>query len=140
MNKLILFPFLAALIGCALGQGKGTFDPEFHWPLNWFDCTSGACLPVVGQLVIDANWRWTHKNNDFNNCYTGNTWDTSACPDGPTCAANCQIDGITQEKWTKTYGIDNGNDQQKIRFQFVTQDTYGTTIGGRIYLMEDKSK
>jgi len=30
------------------------------------------------------------------NCFDGNSWDNSLCPDPTTCIQNCALDGISQ--------------------------------------------
>lgn len=63
--------------------------------------------------------------------YTGNTWDTTLCPDGQTCAENCALDGADYEG---TYGITaSGN---ALTLKFVT----GTNVGSRVYLMASETE
>jgi len=58
-------------------------------------CTHGSgCTTQSKSVVLDANWRWTHKVNDYVNCYTGTSWDNSVCYDGDACARNCALDGV----------------------------------------------
>jgi len=86
------------------------------------------------SIVLDANWRWTHTTTGYTNCYTGNTWDKTLCPDPVTCATNCAIDGAD---YAGTYGITtNGN---SLNIQFVVKGQYATNIGSRLYLMADDS-
>jgi cellulose 1,4-beta-cellobiosidase len=83
---------------------------------------------------LDSNWRWTHKTGDSTNCYTGNKWDTSICPDPVTCAKNCAIDGADYQG---TYGIiAQGN---SLTLKFVTHGPYSTNIGSRVYLLQSDS-
>merc|ERR1711990_272497 len=63
----------------------------------------GQCQTQNGKVTIDANWRWTHKKGETTNCYTGNKWDASLCPDAKTCTQNCVIEGADSE-YTSTYG------------------------------------
>ena len=84
---------------------------------------------------MDANWRWTHKVNDYANCYSGTSWDTSSCPDGLSCAKNCALDGVDANSLKGTYGIEaTGND---LKFNLVTY-AYGKNVGGRMYMMADQ--
>ena len=76
--------------------------------------------------MLDANWRWTHSVGGYTNCYTGNEWDKTLCPDGATCAKNCAVDGAD---YAGTYGITSSGDA--LTLQFVT----GANIGSRTYLM-----
>jgi len=68
------------------------------------------------------------------NCYTGNKWDSSLCPDAKTCTENCVIEGADQE-YTNTYGVHASG--SKLQLDFVTQGPYSKNIGSRTYLMKD---
>ena len=69
------------------------------------------------------------------NCYTGNLWDPTFCPDADTCTANCAIEDLRDEEWAGTYGITaQGND--KFSLKFVTQGTYSTNVGSRVFLTD----
>jgi cellulose 1,4-beta-cellobiosidase len=84
--------------------------------------------------VLDSNWRWLHKIGDATNCFTGNTWDNSLCPDPQSCAKNCALDGAD---YSGTYGISaSGN---ALTLKFVTHGPYSTNIGSRVYLLADDS-
>ncbi|CAN9172669.1 unnamed protein product [Alternaria sp. RS040] len=101
--------------------------------MTWQSCTAkGSCTNKNGKIVIDANWRWLHKKEGYDNCYTGNEWDATACPDNKVCAANCAIDGAD---YSGTYGITAGSNSLKLKF--VTKGSYSTNIGSRTYLMKD---
>ncbi|KAJ5674316.1 uncharacterized protein N7477_004250 [Penicillium maclennaniae] len=124
----------SALLTAARAQQVGTQQAETHPSLTWSKCTSGgSCSTVTGQVVVDANWRWVHTVNGYTNCYTGNKWDTSICPDDVTCAAACAVDGANYEQ---TYGVTTSGDE--LRLNFVTTST-SKNIGSRLYLMEDES-
>ena len=47
--------------------------------------------PVATRVTLDANWRWVHARGDTTNCYDGNIWDSSFCPDPATCNSNCEM-------------------------------------------------
>jgi cellulose 1,4-beta-cellobiosidase len=80
--------------------------------------------------VLDANWRWLHSTSGYTNCYTGNSWDKTLCPDGATCAKNCALDGAD---YSGTYGITaSGN---ALTLKFVT----GSNVGSRVYLLDNDS-
>ncbi|KAL5122037.1 hypothetical protein ACEQ8H_000254 [Pleosporales sp. CAS-2024a] len=104
--------------------------------MSWQQCTAkGSCTTKSGKVVLDANWRWLHVSSGSTNCYTGNTWDTTACPDNKSCAANCAVDGAD---YTGTYGITaSGN---SLQLKFVTKGSYSTNIGSRTYLMDTDTK
>ncbi len=100
-RKAALVAFSLLAVACA--QQAGTQTAETHPPLTWETCTTGGtCTSNAGSVTLDANWRWVHTTTGYTNCYTGNTWDTSICPDGTTCAENCAVDGAD---YSDTYGI-----------------------------------
>ncbi|KAF7359709.1 Glucanase [Mycena venus] len=127
------FLLLAALLPVALSQLAGTNTAENHPALTWQKCTGTggtSCTTQSASIVLDANWRWLHQGtNGFTNCYTGNTWNTTACPDGKTCAANCALDGAD---YSGTYGISTSGNA--LTLKFVT-DSQQPNIGSRVYLM-----
>jgi cellulose 1,4-beta-cellobiosidase len=88
---------------------------------------------VSGQIVLDANWRWVH-NAQGQNCYTGNKWDATSCPDDKTCAQNCALDGA---QYQSTYGVSTSGNA--LHLNFVTQ-SQGKNIGTRLYLLESETK
>lgn len=105
---------ILALVSC---QQVGTNQPETHPPLMTYTCTkTGGCVPKSGSVVIDANWRWTHNVGGYQNCYTGNTWDETLCPDPVTCAKGCVLEGANYQS---TYGITTSG--STLRLNFVTQ-------------------
>nr|AAA19802.1 major cellobiohydrolase [Phanerodontia chrysosporium]AGJ81161.1 cellobiohydrolase [Phanerodontia chrysosporium]CAA82762.1 cellulase [Phanerodontia chrysosporium] len=111
------------------GQQAGTNTAENHPQLQSQQCTtSGGCKPLSTKVVLDSNWRWVHSTSGYTNCYTGNEWDTSLCPDGKTCAANCALDGAD---YSGTYGITSTG--TALTLKFVT----GSNVGSRVYLMAD---
>lgn len=83
------------------------------------------------SIVLDANWRWLHTTTGYTNCYTGNQWDKSLCPDGVTCAKNCALDGAD---YSGTYGITTSGDA--LTLKFVT----GSNVGSRVYLLASDTK
>ncbi|ODM23691.1 putative 1,4-beta-D-glucan cellobiohydrolase A [Aspergillus cristatus] len=126
-NRALLF---SALLAVASAQQAGTQKEENHPSLNWKKCTADGCTEQKGSVVLDANWRWVHSTDGYDNCYTGNSWDESLCPDDKTCAQNCAVDGADYEG---TYGISSDGDALTLTF---VQDS---NVGSRLYLMEDDS-
>lgn len=123
----------STLVAAARAQQVGTQQTETHPSLTWQTCTAaGSCTTNDGSVVIDSNWRWVHDVNSTTNCYTGNTWDATLCPDDVTCATNCALDGADYEA---TYGAVASGDS--LSLSFVTVGTYATNIGSRLYLMAD---
>ncbi|KAG6806378.1 hypothetical protein H0H92_011555, partial [Tricholoma furcatifolium] len=128
---LTVISFLAVVSA----QQIGTYTAETHPSLTWYQCTkSGGCTSTTGSVTLDANWRWTHEVGSTTNCYTGNTWDTSICPDGATCAANCALDGA---EYSSTYGVTTSGDA--LTLQFVTQSSQ-KNVGSRLYLMTSNTE
>ena len=126
-KALLAFSFLASVYG----QQVGTQQSENHPKLTSQHCTkSGGCTTAQTSVVLDANWRWLHTTSGFTNCYTGNKWDASLCPDPQTCAKNCALDGAD---YPGTYGITSSGDA--LTLKFVT----GSNVGSRVYLMQDDS-
>ena len=127
---------LASLSALALvnGQQVGTSTAETHPSLSVSKCTEGgACTASTQSIVLDANWRWVHNVGGYTNCYTGNTWDATLCPDAATCAKNCAVDGADYEG---TYGISTSGDA--VTLGFVTASSTGTNnVGSRVYLLEN---
>jgi cellulose 1,4-beta-cellobiosidase len=128
---LLAFSFIASVHA----QQVGTLTTETHPSLSWSKCTApGQCSNVAGSVVLDSNWRWLHSTSGSNNCYTGNTWDSSLCPDPTTCAKNCALDGAD---YSGTYGITTSG--SALTLKFVTNGPYSTNIGSRVYLMASDS-
>ncbi|CAA7263714.1 unnamed protein product [Cyclocybe aegerita] len=136
-----MFPksaLLALAFGAtAYGQLVGTYQTETHPRLPFQRCTTGGGCTTVsqGQVVLDSNWRWTHVSNGYTNCYTGNAWNATACPNARTCASNCAVDGAD---YSATYGITvSGN---ALTLKFVTTNTNGKNVGSRVYLMSSDTQ
>merc|ERR1712084_109656 len=111
----------------------GSQTNENHPSLSFSKCDGSSCQSQQGKVTIDANWRWTHKTGETKNCYTGNTWDASLCPDAATCTKNCVIKGADSE-YKSTYGIQSSGNS--LSLGFVTQGPYSKNIGSRTYLMD----
>ncbi|SJL03993.1 uncharacterized protein ARMOST_07350 [Armillaria ostoyae] len=107
----LLFLALAAVV---YGQQVGTLTAENHPTLQVQTCTSSSsCTTQSSSITLDSNWRWTHQVSGSTSCYTGNTWDTSICPDPVTCAINCALDGAD---YAGTYGIKTSGDALTLKF------------------------
>lgn len=130
---------LLALVGHMVhAQNKGTNTQETTLQLPYETCTtSGGCKTEQGGVTIDGNWRWTHKVDDYTNCYTGNTWDQSLCPNSATCTENCALDGVDQQTWEGTYGVHIDGDAMTL--SFITQGPYSRNVGSRTFLLDSSS-
>ncbi|CAN8099248.1 unnamed protein product [Discula destructiva] len=121
-----------AFASAVLGQQVGTYTPETHPSLPIQSCTSaGSCKTEQTKVTLDANWRWTHSTTGYTNCYTGDAWNTTACPDGKTCSANCALDGAD---YSGTYGVTTPS-AGALQLKFVTKNSNGQNVGSRMYLM-----
>lgn len=102
-------------------------------------CTkAGGCQSAQKGVVMDANWRWLHNVGGYQNCYSGNKWDSNYCPDNVSCAKNCALDGVPQSDWQNTYGVTS--DGTSLKLGFVTQGQYAKNVGSRTYMMNTESK
>ncbi|KIM80652.1 glycoside hydrolase family 7 protein [Piloderma croceum F 1598] len=130
MHHLVaLLSFSVLTVVC--GQQVGTQMAETHPNLSIQKCATGSgCQIQSTSVALDANWRWLHTTSGTTNCYTGNTWDASLCPDPVTCAENCALDGVD---YTGTYGITSTG--SALTLKLVTHGPYSTNIGSRVYLM-----
>lgn len=136
----VMFPaaalFSFALFAIARGQQVGTLTAETHPALTVQKCAAGgSCTTTSASVVLDSNWRYLHVTSGSTNCYTGNEWDTSLCPDPATCAANCALDGAD---YVGTYGITTSGNA--LTLKFVTHGPFSTNIGSRVYLMASETE
>lgn len=128
-HLVALLSFSVLTVVC--GQQVGTQMAETHPNLSIQKCATGSgCQTQSTSVTLDANWRWLHTTTGTMNCYTGNTWDASLCPDPITCAENCALDGVD---YTGTYGITSTG--SALTLKLVTHGPYSTNIGSRVYLM-----
>lgn len=99
MKFILLF-----LINLSNAQQPGT-KVEGNPTIAVTECTvAKGCNSKEHKLVLDANWRWIH-NGQFQNCYTGNEWDTSICSDPDSCAEKCVVEGVDAAQYKNTYGV-----------------------------------
>ena len=126
---------LSSFVTAAWSQAAGTNTKETHPKLSVSKCTKSGCTKSSQSIVLDANWRWVHTTQGYTNCYDGNTWNATSCPDGASCVKNCVIEGA---EYSATYGITTSSDA--LTLKFVTKGTYSTNIGSRVYLMDAQDK
>lgn len=85
-----------AFAAIAYGQQVGTLQTETHPRITVQQCSAGgSCTSQTKPVVLDSNWRWTHAVGGYTNCYTDNLWNTTACPDGRTCAQVCKVTSLS---------------------------------------------
>jgi len=126
-----------ALAAEIAAQAPGSLKTENHPSLTSYSCTkSGGCTAESTLVTVDSNWRWMHETAEAVNCYTGNLWNTSLCPDEATCTSNCVIEGADEE-YSATYGIRASD--AALELTFVTAGEYSRNVGSRTYLMEDEN-
>jgi len=134
-----LFIVLTAILAVATAQQAGHLEQEGNPTMTLKQCTlAGGCVSKQAKLVLDSNWRWVHSTSGYENCYTGNKWNSAICSDPAQCSQNCALEGVTKEKYASTYGIteiDGG-----VKLSFVTEHQYGVNVGSRLYLMNDDDK
>ncbi|KAG6864566.1 hypothetical protein C0991_008609 [Blastosporella zonata] len=132
--KLGLIALAYSAVVCA--QQAGTNTAETHPSMSWQKCTTGGgCVSAgSGSVVLDANWRWVHNVGGYTNCYTGNTWNTTLCPDTKTCASNCALDGAD---YSGTYGITTSGNALTLKFVTTASQK---NIGSRVYLMSSDTQ
>eukprot|EP01063_Lacrimia_lanifica_P026643 TRINITY_DN3624_c0_g1_i1.p1 TRINITY_DN3624_c0_g1~~TRINITY_DN3624_c0_g1_i1.p1 ORF type:complete len:512 (+),score=235.03 TRINITY_DN3624_c0_g1_i1:57-1592(+) len=135
MARSLLF---LALVATAASQKAGSMQAEQHPQLKVQECSlAGGCVDQQRSVVVDANWRWTHQVGNTTNCYSGNAWDPTLCPDVATCTQNCALEGAGAE-YESTYGVHASGAELKL--DFVTQGAYSKNIGSRLFLMDSDSK
>merc|ERR1719295_2417171 len=83
--KTLVLLLLGSLVNCQ-SPGAGKSNALLKMPIEI--CQSeGNCQKVSTQLSLDSNWHWIHDSS-ATNCYSGNLWDSSLCPDSSTCTSN----------------------------------------------------
>jgi hypothetical protein len=129
---VVLFSIYLAVVR---SQQVGTQTDEIHPNLSIQQCaTGGNCQTLSTSITIDANWRSLHTTSGTADCYTGNTWNVSVCPDPITCAKNCALDGAN---YTGSYGI--ASTGSALTIKLVTHGLNATNVGSRMYLMANNT-
>lgn len=128
-----VIPLTAFSLACAQQAGKQ--KTNYHMPISLEECSASGCTTnAASKLTLDANWRWTHSAGGSDNCYTGNQWDATLCPDGATCAKNCALGAVPSDEWSGTLGVKQATNG--VTLDFVTQGPYSKNVGSRLYVME----
>ena len=79
--KIAIFVLAALLSSYTFAQQQGHQKAETHLQMSTQECTAkGNCQTHSDQITLDANWRWLHGINGYQNCYEGNQWDSNFCP------------------------------------------------------------
>jgi len=120
---------LASLFSTAAAQGAGTLKDNYLIP---FAIEEDGTTNAQTTLTLDANWRWSHKNGESTNCYTGAVWD--GCTSAEQCAQTCELEGVPKSDWAAPYGVTEVSGG--VDLQFVTQGAYSKNVGSRMYVLE----
>jgi len=132
MSSMAVAKAAFGLLGLCAAQQAGKMVNEASPPMPLTHCTkAGGCTQEQLSVTIDANWRWVHDVNGWENCFTDGNWSDRFCPDGTSCASKCALEGIDAAGYSKTYGIEPVNGG--IELKFVSP---GGNVGSRVYLMD----
>lgn len=126
---IVLIPLLTT------AQRKGSVTPNF---IPSLPITSDSRVLSTG-ITLDANWRWLHKNNGYDNCFS-NGWDASVCSDPVQCTKNCLLEGVDQQQYRNSYGISVDEGSKSVTLRYVTQGPYGRNVGSRIYVLDESKE
>ena len=108
---------VSLLLSSTAAQQVGTQKAETHPKMTLGECTvASGCTNKENSVVMDANWRWLHNVGGYTNCYEGNDWDKTFCPNDLACAQNCALDGIPETDWKGTYGVETSGSDLKLGF------------------------
>jgi len=121
------------ILAAADAQKVGKLNAEKNPVLSVSTCDESGCKSQQQSVTIDSNWRWTHLDGEATNCFTGNQWNKTACPDEETCWKNCVIEGASKE-YEGTYGVHAKSDS--LTLDFITQGPYSKNVGSRTYLLD----
>jgi cellulose 1,4-beta-cellobiosidase len=128
---------LSLLYIYSTAQNSGSFESNYNPPISLQNCdSSGSCSNQNFQLTLDANWRWMHKVDSYEECLNNdNNWK---CNSPEECSMQCVIEGIERADWKNVYGvqtIENG-----VELNLVTQGQYGKNVGSRMYLLNSNGQ
>ncbi|GAB1317444.1 hypothetical protein MFIFM68171_07654 [Madurella fahalii] len=133
---LVFISVLLCSLALVAAQQAGTLVNETHPRLQWTRCAANeGCQAVDGEVVMDANKRWIHKIDSYENCYSGNDWDDSVCDTGEDCTSMCVLEGA---EYIPVYGVNATNDS--ISLKLKTYIEFARNIGSRLFLMESKNR
>jgi len=138
-TKMKVVGVLLGVCALAAAQKTGHEKQNLTPDLSMEECTGNQqCTRVNTKVTLDANWRWVHAAGGYQNCYDGNHWDTSLCPDPQTCIQNCELEGVDSNDWRNTYGIEASGD--RLSLKFVTHGQYSDNVGSRTYLLDPSGR
>lgn len=82
-------------------------------------------------MVLDASWRWVH-GAQYKNCFDSDGWNPEFCSDPEACAATCEMEGLSEQDYERTYGVRTMHDDDTLELDFKTD----SNVGSRLYMME----
>lgn len=112
-------------VGHALERGTVKENTVVPLPIE----VDGRVLDT--HVALDANWRWIHYTDGYENCFT----DEWVCGSAEECTRNCALEGVTEEEWVVPYGVHADGDA--LRMNYVTEGEYGTNVGARVYVLDE---
>lgn len=122
---------MLALAGLVAGQQPGSLVPESHPQLNLYECTAAGCTKEEKGVVLDASWRWVHGPG-YKNCFDTDGWDSGFCSDPKACAATCEMEGLGEDDYERTYGVRTLRSADTLELDFKK----GSNVGSRVYMMD----
>ncbi len=134
LNPLVVV-VVAVFVAC---QQPGSNRPENHPALIIQSCTkNNGCKDEAKHVVLDANFRTVYSilvPEQY--CVLFNKWNTSVCPNGPTCAHNCALDGADNYEIYHRIKASGSS----LTLAYATYLNHFFNIGSRVFLMDDDSK
>ena len=128
LSLFLVFSFLTNKLTSSVTVGPYTPNTLLSFPIT----VDGVVKQT--SLTLDANWRWVHKTEKYDNCFT----DKWVCGTSEECTSNCQLEGVSAADWNAPYGVSvSGN---SVTLKYVTQGPYGTNVGSRLYIVSDSKK
>ncbi|KAL1838024.1 hypothetical protein VTK73DRAFT_4484 [Phialemonium thermophilum] len=129
-SKRLALSLASLLASLAAAQQVGQLTPEVHPLLPTWECTlRGGCVQKNTSVVLDADYRWTHAVNGTDNCKPAGL-NATLCPDVPTCAANCALEGVDYA----SYGVSTNGSALTLTL-FVNKTTGPSMSSPRVYLL-----
>lgn len=127
--------FAVGVFSPARAQQAGKLQAEVHPRMPIQHCTKEAgCKAEQTGITVDESWRWIHGVGGYTNCLQGNAWEPSFCPDPPTCARNCVVEGADLGDYAKNYGIGPVKDVPGgMELKYVAP---GGAVASRVYLTD----
>jgi cellulose 1,4-beta-cellobiosidase len=115
-------------------QQVGDVSEEAAPALTVRSCSGSKCEPEELSVTLDAQYRWLHDVDGYDNCFDAGSWDEERCETGVDCAKNCAIDGVDKKGYPNTYGVAATPDG--IELTFAVKGEYGTNYGSRVYVLD----